>query len=455
MSELFAEAADPKILRLVRAKDAESVVAALSDATRPAAALFKGKPGQVLMLPDGEGADALLGLGKGEDVFALGAAALGLPDGDWAIESLPEAFDATQASIAWAMGGYQFTRYKEADRAPARLVPPEGADAEEARRIVEGVFLTRDLVNTSAEDMGPEGIEAAVRELGGRFGAEVRAVVGEDLLSENYPMIHAVGRAAAEAPRLIELEWGDDSHPRLALIGKGVAFDSGGLNMKGGAFMRLMKKDMGGAANAIGLASMIMDAELPVRLHLLIPAVENAVSGNAFRPGDVLQSRKGLTVEIDNTDAEGRLVLGDAITKAVESEPALMIDLATLTGAARVALGPEVAPFYTADEEFAASVAEAGEAVSDPVWRMPLWDGYDSMLDSDIADMVNSAAGAFAGSITAALFLRRFAGETPWAHFDIFAWNPKARPGRPKGGEMLAARAVYHSLKTRFHVGTR
>ena len=448
MTDFLSTATDARTIRIVSKAERDAAVEALPDALKIFAEGFRGAPGETLLLPDGADADAWVGSGRGDTVFALGGAPLSLPEGDWTLDALPEGWDATQTLAAWGHGAYQFTRYKEAGRAPAKLVAPEGADAEEAQRLVNAARLVRDLVNTPAEDMGPEAIEDAVRQVAGEFEAEIRTTVGDDLLSQNYPMIHAVGRAADQSPRLIELEWGDESHPRLAVIGKGVAFDSGGLNIKTGNFMRLMKKDMGGAANALGLAYLIMSAKLPVRLHLLIPAVENAISGNAFRPGDIIPSRKGLSVEIDNTDAEGRLILGDALTRAAEDEPALMVDFATLTGAARVALGPEVAPFYTDDAELADTFAKAGETVADPLWRMPLWDGYDEWMDGSISDLVNGSGTPFAGSITAGLFLRRFVGETRWAHFDIFAWNPKGKPGRPAGGEMMAARAVYHSLRT-------
>ncbi|MEQ8936251.1 MAG: leucyl aminopeptidase family protein, partial [Amphiplicatus sp.] len=289
----------------------------------------------------------------------------------------------------------------------------------------------------------PAKIEDEARQIAGRFGADIECIVGEELLARNFPMIHAVGRAAAVAPRLIDLTWGREDAPKVTIVGKGVAFDSGGLNLKPTSGMLLMKKDMGGAANALGLAQMIMDAGVNVRLRVLIPAVENAVSASAYRPGDVLKSRKGLTVEIGNTDAEGRLVLADALSYGGEEKPAMMITLATLTGAARVALGPDLPPFYTDDEALAADIAEAGAAVADPVWRLPLWRNYDSMLSSGIADLNNSATGSFAGSITAALFLRRFVPEdVSWAHFDIFAWRPKSAPGRPVGGEAQAKRAL-------------
>ncbi|WP_300527216.1 M17 family metallopeptidase [Maricaulis sp.] len=450
MDVLLNSSTSARRVRLITAGEAAAAIDTLPEAQRWLAADFKGKPGQSVRFPEGGEVDAWLGAGSGTDPFALGNASTALPEGDWQLTGLPETLDATLGAIAWAMGAYQFTRYKEAARKPARLVVPDACDMATAQAVGEAAWLVRDLVNTPADAMGPVGLEAAFRALAGRFGAEVRVTEGEDLLTQNYPMIHAVGRAAAEAPRLLELEWGDPSHPRVALVGKGVCFDSGGLDLKAAQYMRLMKKDMGGAANAMGLASMIMATNLPVRLHLLVPAVENAVSSNAFRPGDVLTARNGLTVEIDNTDAEGRLVLGDALVRATEDDPELLLDFATLTGAARVALGPEVMPFYTDDEDLAAGIAEGGAAVSDPVWRMPLWDGYDSEMDGEFTDLVNGAPTPMAGSITAALFLRRFVGESVWAHFDIFAWNPKPKPGRPKGGEIQAVRAVYFLLKTRF-----
>ncbi len=447
MTAFFSTSADARTVRLVTTEDADNVLAELPESARPLAEGFKGKPGQVALLPAETGSDALYGIGKGEEAFALGSAARALPEGDWKLAGIPEDLDPTLCAIAWAMGGYKFTRFKEDSREPARLVLPEEADAAEAQSVAEAVALTRDLVNSPADVMGPVGLEAAFRELGEAHGAELRVTTGDDLLTENYPMIHAVGRAAGEAPRLLELEWGDAKHPRLAIVGKGVCFDSGGLDLKAAQYMRLMKKDMGGAANAMGLAKLVMAAKLPVRLHLLVPAVENAVSAGAFRPGDILPSRKGLTVEIDNTDAEGRLVLGDALARAAEDNPSLMIDFATLTGAARVALGPEVSPFYTDDDAVAEAIAGAARDVDDPVWRMPLWDRYDSEIDGEISDIVNSTGTPFAGSVTAGLFLRRFAGETRWVHFDIFAWTPKPRPGHPKGGNMQGVRAVYQTLK--------
>ncbi|MCW5724891.1 MAG: leucyl aminopeptidase family protein [Maricaulaceae bacterium] len=411
---------------------------------------FKAGAGEVAILPSSSGVDALYGIGGGRDPFAFGAAAFALPEGDWKLESVPEGMDPLMASLAWALGGYKFTRYKAARRGPARLAPPPGADRAEAGRLTRAAYLARDLVNTPAGDMGPEALHAAVEAEAKAHGAKFRATVGDKLLKDNYPMIHAVGRAAAEAPRLLEIEWGPEGAPRVAVIGKGVCFDSGGLDIKGADNMRIMKKDMGGAAAALALAKLVMDANLPVRLHLLIPAVENAISGNAFRPGDILPSRKGLTVEIDNTDAEGRLVLADALARAVETPVDLVLDFATLTGAARVALGPEVVPLYSGDDALAAELTAAGAALGDPLWRMPLWDGYDSQLDGAISDLKNAGDGPMAGSVTAALFLRRFAGGARWAHFDIYAWNPKDRPGRPKGGELQGARAAWGVLKARY-----
>ncbi|WP_417498225.1 leucyl aminopeptidase family protein [Maricaulis sp.] len=450
MNALFSSSATARTVRLVTQSRCDEVIAQLPAAERPLAAGFAAKPGQIVLLPSDSICGALFGVGSGEDAFALGAAAFGLPAGDWQIEDMPDSLDPDQVSLAWALGSYRFTLFKAAEREPARLVPPAGADATEINAIASAVMLARDLINSPADIMGPEGLEAAFRKLAKVHGAKVSVTKGDALLKQNYPMIHAVGRAAGEAPRLLELEWGDAAHPRLSLVGKGVCFDSGGLDLKPAAGMRFMKKDMGGAANAMALAQLVMAAKLPVRLHLLVPAVENAVGADAFRPGDILVSRKGISVEVDNTDAEGRLVLADALARAVEDKPALLLDFATLTGAARVALGPEVMPFYTGDDAMAAEIFTAGNAVGDPVWRMPLWDGYEREIEGDISDIVNSAAMPLAGSITAALFLRRFVGTTPWVHFDIFGWNLKDRPGRPKGGEMQGARAVYQMLKQRF-----
>ncbi len=415
---------------------------------------FNGQADRVLILP-GEGgsvAGALLGTGgpdEGLGSLATGMLARKLPEGEWYFATTPA--DADQAAIGLALGGYVFTRYGKKPGKPVRFVLPEGTDRARVERIVEGVFLTRDLVNTPTNDMGPEALEAAARALADRHKAKVSVVLGDALLAENFPMIHAVGRASAEAPRLIDLTWGEPSAPKVTLVGKGVCFDTGGLDIKPASGMLLMKKDMGGAANVLGLASMVMAAKLPVRLRVLVPAVENAISGNAFRPGDVLRSRKGITVEIGNTDAEGRLVLADALTLADDENPALLIDMATLTGAARVALGPDLSPFYTYDDALAAELASAARTTADPLWRMPLWKPYDSKLSSKVADMNNVTTDGFAGSITAALFLKRFVEKAAsWAHFDIFAWSPNERAHCPVGGEAQAIRAIERVLSKRY-----
>ena len=357
------------------------------------------------------------------------------------------------AGLGWMLAQHQFTRYLKPDATgPRVLLTADAAHIDETVRLAEATALVRDLVNTGASDMGPADLEAAAETLAKRHGATVTTTRG-DALATGYPMIHTVGQAASKdrAPRLIELEWGDLSHPRIALVGKGVTFDTGGLDIKPSAGMRLMKKDMGGAAHALALASLVMAAKLPVRLHLLIPAVENSIAGNAFRPGDVLATRKGLTVENTNTDAEGRLILGDALTRAGESNPEMILDFATLTGAARVALGPDLPPLFTDDESLAADLLAAGIAEGDQMWRLPLWNAYDEMLKSDVADMVNAPDGGFAGAVTAALFLRRFVPKgIAWAHLDVFAWRPSAKPGRPKGGEAYALRAAFAMLAKRY-----
>lgn len=422
-----------------------------------ATAEFKGKAGQLLAVPgpDGKTARVLFGLGdpaKAEAMLFRGLASR-LAAGEYRLEGLPASLDPTQAAIAFALGGYRFDRYRKKRDGQARLVAPEGADVVAAREIAHACALARDMVNTPANDMGPLQIETIAREIAERHGATISVVTGADLLEQNYPSIHAVGRAAdpARAPRIIELGWGRPGAPLVALVGKGVVFDTGGLDIKPSAGMRLMKKDMGGAAHVLALARMIMAADLPVRLAVLVPAVENAISGDAMRPGDVLDTRKGLTVEVGNTDAEGRLILSDALTRAGELEPALTIDMATLTGAARIALGPQVIPFFTDDDALAGEIAAASQAVSDPLWRMPLWPGYEEALDGDVADLKNDPDGwAQAGSVTAALFLKRFAPAGPWVHLDIFAWNPKGRPGYPVGAEAQAVRALFAMLRTRF-----
>jgi leucyl aminopeptidase len=376
------------------------------------------------------------------DPFAPGRLAASLPAGDYALTG--DVGEPGLAALGWLLSAYRFERYRKPKPVSGRLVLPVGVDGEELTNLAESTALARDLVNTPANDLGPAEIEAAVRALGEAFGAEVTSIVGDDLLAGNFPMIHAVGRASPRAPRLIDLRWGQEGDPLLTLVGKGVAFDTGGLNLKPDASMLLMKKDMGGAAAAIAAARMIMQAKLRVRLRLLVPAVENAVSGSAFRPGDVLASRKGLRVEIGNTDAEGRLILADALALADEEAPELLIDYATLTGAARVALGPDLPPFYTHDEGLAAEIARLGMAMNDPVWRLPLWPAYDALLDSKVAELNHISGGPFAGSVTAALFLNRFVEKaTSYAHFDIYGWNAATKPGRPEGGECQGARLTY------------
>ncbi|GAA0729049.1 leucyl aminopeptidase family protein [Sphingomonas japonica] len=373
-----------------------------------------------------------------------------LPEGQYRVEGR----DPGAAMFGWVTGQYRFERYRKEDRAtgPRVLLSSDPVAIEETLRQGSATLRVRDMVNTPAADMGPGEIEAAAAELAKQQGAELTVTRGTEL-ERGFPMIAIVGQAAAKGrePRLIELAWGRADQPKIAIVGKGVCFDTGGLDLKNSAGMRLMKKDMGGAAHALALAELVMTARLPVQLHLLIPAVENSIGAKAFRPGDVLATRKGLTVENTNTDAEGRLILGDALARACEEAPELLIDFATLTGAARVALGPDLPALFANDDALADALSAQGKAVSDPVWRLPLWDGYDEMLKSDIADLVNAAEGGFAGSVTAALFLRRFvAKDVAWAHFDTFAWRPAARPGRPKGGEALGLRAAWGMLKQRY-----
>ena len=419
---------------------------------------FKGQKGRLLLCPDEEGqiAEALFGIGKSFDVMGLRALADRLPGGVWRLDGVPDD-QGDLAALAFCLGSYAFDRYtKVGTEAPARLVVPEGADGARVLDMARSCDLVREMVDTPAADMGPLQIETMAREIAEESGATISVMIGDALLEANYPAVHAVGRAAIpdRAPRMIEIHWNATRTelPLLALVGKGVVFDTGGLNLKAGAGMRNMKKDMGGGAHALGLARQVMRAGLAVRLVVLVPAVENAVSGDAFRPGDILNSRKGLTIEIGNTDAEGRLILADALARAAELEPDLTLDFATLTGAARVALGPDLPPLYTDDEALAADLLAASARVHDPIWRMPLWAPYADALDSDVADLRNdSAAWAQAGSVTAALFLKNFAPETgAWAHMDIFAWNPRGRPGWPQGGEVQALRAAFEMLRTRY-----
>ncbi len=415
---------------------------------------FSAKPGQSLIIEGEKSEEWSLIVGAPENAgpWDLAGVAARLPEGTYRMMGEGPA----PSALGWLLAHYRFDRYLSgSEPVPQRaLLSSDPASIAETIRLAEATALVRDLVNTPAADMGPADLESQAEKQAKRHDAVLRITKGHDL-ETGYPMIHAVGRAADKhhAPRLIEIEWGNPSNPRVAIIGKGISFDSGGLNIKPGGSMRLMKKDMGGAAHALALANLVMEARLPVRLHMLVPAAENAISGNAFRPGDVLKSRGGLTVEIDNTDAEGRLVLADALTRAGEGKPELIIDFATLTGAARVALGPDLPALFANDHALATEINEASVKVEDPVWRLPLWRGYDDMLKSDVADIVNSAEGGMAGAITAALFLRKFVPQDIlWAHLDTFAWRPSARPGRPKGGEALGLRAVFEVLKARYPV---
>jgi len=383
--------------------------------------------------------------------LALGGIVAALPAGDY---HLADGFpDPEQAALGFALSCYVFEKYRKNGGKTRRLALAEDVDLDRLAIVLDGVRLARDLINTPANDLGPEELSQAAATLFKQHGGTGRIVIGEDLLEQNYPMVHAVGRASSRAPRLADFAWGEESDPKITLVGKGVIFDTGGLNLKPGSSMALMKKDMGGAANVLGLASMIMAAKLPVRLRVIIPCVENAVSGNAFRPGDILSSRKGLTVEIGNTDAEGRLVLADALALADEESPELLIDMATLTGAARVALGPDLPPFYTDDEALAEDIAVMAEAAADPLWRLPLWQPYMKYLDSKVADInhINTSGAGFAGSITAALFLSCFVDKADsWVHFDIFGWTPMDKPGKPMGGEAQGIRCLFDLISERF-----
>ena len=418
------------------------------------AAGFEPKAGRHLMLPAKPGKKGLGGVlfaleggDETKDPFLPGRLAQQLPDGVYRFANEPH--DARLAALAFALGAYRFTRYRKAEARAVRLDLPQSVEREDLQRIVDGVTLARDLINTPANDMGPAQLEQAARKLAARHAATIGAVVGDELLAQNFPLIHAVGRAAAGAPRLIDLSWGADKHPRVTLVGKGVCFDTGGLDIKPDTGMLNMKKDMGGAATALALAHMIMARGLKVRLRVLIPAVENSIAGASFRPRDIYTSRKGITVEIGNTDAEGRLILADALALADEDKPELIADFATLTGAARVALGPDVAAFFTDDDALAAELMRRAGAENDPLWRLPLWRPYETMLESKTAD-INNVGGSQAGAITAALFMRRFVTAKSWLHVDLFAWTPTAKAGRPEGGECQAARALYALLAARY-----
>jgi leucyl aminopeptidase len=413
------------------------------------AAGFTAKPGSVCLVPSAEGGlqQVLVGIEEGLDRWSVAALPTSLPKGDYRLAESVDGADADAACFAWAVGAYRFQRYKKRDGELARLVWPAGVDRAAIRRLVSALTLARDLINTPAEDMGPPHLADAAKALAKAQKASFSVIVGDDLLKKNYPAVHAVGRAAARPPRLIDLNWGN-SGPRLTLVGKGVCFDTGGLDLKPSSGMLLMKKDMGGAALMLALTQMIMDAGLKLRLRLLIPAVENSVSGNAYRPLDVIRTRKGITVEIGNTDAEGRVILCDALAEAHGNKagdtPDLILDAATLTGAARVALGPDLPALFCNDDDIAEAILRHGKAEDDPLWRLPLHKGYRAMLDSKVADINNVSSGPYAGAITAALYLQEFIEPgVRWAHIDTLAWNTRDRPGRPEGGEALCLRALF------------
>ncbi|PZQ97865.1 MAG: leucyl aminopeptidase [Cereibacter sphaeroides] len=411
---------------------------------------FAAGLGETVLIPGGAGVmGAVTGYGteqtRARGRFHLARAAAALPGGDWHLEAELEPAERNEAALGWLLGQYRFDRYHEGKAPAARLKAPEGCDSARLEVIAAGECLTRDLINTPASDLGPQELEEAFLALARHHGAATMVVRGDDLLTQNFPMIHAVGRASARAPRLLDMRWGGRG-PTLTLVGKGVCFDTGGLDLKPSAGMHLMKKDMGGAATTMGLAQMIMSLNIPVRLRLLVPAVENAVSGNAMRPRDILKSRSGMTVEVNDTDAEGRLILGDTLTFAQEEAPDLLISMATLTGSARVAVGPDLAPYYTDDAAIASALEQGAAEVRDPVWRLPFWTPYEPMIEPGIADLDNSPMGPMAGSITAALFLRRFAGAGRYLHFDIYGHQPADAPARPKGGVGQGARAVLQAL---------
>ena len=462
MLSVFATASSlggekPVKLHAVQPKDLERFLAARpeQEARWLGSTGFAAKEGELQLVPgdDGRLAAAVLGLGAGRDPHALAAFSERLPPGIYALDDVPAPFAGPRAAYAWAIGTYTFDRYRKraARKEKPRLVLPEGVDGALISRLAQGVFLARDLINTPANDMGPSELEQAARRVADTFDASITVITGELLIKANYPMIHAVGRASANEPRLIDFTWGADRDPKVTIVGKGVCFDTGGLDLKNSPGMLTMKKDMGGAACALGLAQMIMEAKLPVRLRVMIPAVENSVSGAAYRPGDVLISRKGLSVEIGNTDAEGRVILADALAEADGETPDLLLCLATLTGAARAATGMELPPFFTDDEFLAADLMRHGTQHHDPLWRLPLWRSYEPTVDSPIADVNNAPDYNLAGAITAALFLNRFITKTErWAHFDIPAWTDRPKPGRRKGGEANGIRALYAVIAERY-----
>jgi leucyl aminopeptidase len=421
-----------------------------------AAAEFKAKPNELCVIAgaDGKPAVALAGLSDPPSLWDIGNFSLRLPEGAYRFDvtglgaDLPLAYQEWLA-LGWVLGSHKFARYKKADAPKAKLALPAGADTAKIERYARSICMARDLITTPAEDMGPEQLADAAKALAKTHGAKIAQIVGDDLLKKNYPAIHRVGRASYRAPRLIDLVWGDAKAPKITLVGKGVCFDTGGLDIKPSSGMYLMKKDMGGAACVLAIASMIMDAKLPVRLRVLIPAVENSIAGNAYRPSDVITMRSGLTVEVGNTDAEGRLILADALAEGASEKPEMMINFATLTGAARGALGTDLPALFSNDDQLAADIVAAGLDMEDPLWRMPLHKPYTKMLDSSIADMNSAPNSPYAGAITAALFLQRFVDDVAWAHIDLMAYNLSAKPGRPEGGEAMAVRAVFRMIEKR------
>ena len=454
MLNCFAETIESaKTISLVPTQEFSKWLAEQNDFTKTwlLATQFRGDAGSLALIPDHTGNLAIIVycLSELKNFWGIGSLPLSLPEGIYTLEEGKG--DISKFAIAWGLGCYQFSRYKKPLKTPARLALPESVDAASISNIVESIYLVRDLVNTPTDDMGPSELAQAAADLSKTFNASLTQIIGDDLLSQNYACIHTVGRASDDAPRLLDMRWGDASHPKVTLVGKGVCFDTGGLDLKPSSAMLLMKKDMAGAANALGLARMIMSKKLPVRLRVLIPAVENSVSGNAYRPGDIIKSRKGLTVEIGNTDAEGRLVIADALTEAVSEKPKLLIDLSTLTGAARIALGTDIAAMFSNNDALSADILQHSEQQLDPIWRLPLFPAYRDALNSSIADINNSSADGYAGAITAGLFLKEFVpNDVPWLHFDMMAWNLKTRPGRPIGGEAMAIRALFAYLVEKY-----
>ena len=449
---------DAIALTALTSSTVDAYLAAADERTRRWAGThqFRAAPFSVCVIPDASGgiAEVLVGIASAQELNALAHLPLALPPGTYALSGRGVTIDPAAAALGFALGRYQFTRYRKARREPAQLLAPLGHYLDVVAALAAATTRVRDLVNTPTEDMGPADLAAAAQDIAARFGAQFREWIGNDLIEANFPSIHAVGRASHRAPRLIEVLAGDPQHPEVVIIGKGVCFDTGGLNFKAADGMRNMKKDMGGAAHAIALAELILERNLPIRLRLLVPAVENAISANAYRPGEVIRTRAGLTVEIDNTDAEGRVILCDALSYAVESNPALIVDFATLTGAARIALGPDLPPVFSNKDALRDRLVGISFDVQDPLWPMPLWQPYHAMLDSNIADLANSGPSRHAGAITAALYLSRFVPNTSaWLHIDTYAWNDSERPGRPKGGEAMGLRAVFELLKREYPAG--